>query len=294
MSVRRGYAAAVITAPVVIAPTRVDLARSTLTPGLRTIAVLTPTRAISVQGQQHAHRSLPRASNGFSLLEVTIVVVISGLLLQAVITGQELIQNARVRHIISQQDAVETAFEAFQDRFRAPPGDYNAASVNIDCGAAPCSDGNGNGHIEAGVGGAPHEEILAWQHLGAAGFLEGPFYITGAGNSSPSPGNTPRNIFGGYLEIGYDNLFGYSGNASPRHTIKTGNHVPASVLAEVDRKADDNKPGSGRFQFSTYAADGAAPPIGGSPTGCTDADTPTAAWIARDGSDNCGAATLVR
>lgn len=63
------------------------------------------------------------ASQGFTLLEVGLVLVIIGLLFESVIMGQELILNTRVRDIISQQSAAETAFLAFQDRFRTLPGD---------------------------------------------------------------------------------------------------------------------------------------------------------------------------
>jgi hypothetical protein len=230
---------------------------------------------------------------GLSLVETAIMLVILGLTIEFVLRGQELIQNARVRDMMSQQGAAEAAFLAFQDRFRAPPGDYSTASANIDCGSTPCLNGNGNGRIENGTGGAIHEEILAWQHLGAAGFINGRFEMANAGVSAPSPDNTPSNVFGGYLEAATDSMWGYSGNTASRHNIKTGNYVPAAVLAEVDLKIDDGRPGTGRLRFSTYAGAGPAPVIGGTPNGCTDADSASASWLVASGSDNCGAATLL-
>jgi hypothetical protein len=230
---------------------------------------------------------------GLSLVETAIMLVILGLTIEFVLRGQELIQNARVRDMISQQGAAEAAFLAFQDRFQAPPGDYLTASANIDCASTPCLNGNGNGRIENGTGGAIHEEILAWQHLSAASFINSRFQMANAGVSAPAPDNTPSNVFGGYLEAITDNMFGYSGNTASRHNIKTGNYVPAAVLAEVDLKIDDGRPGTGRLRFSTYAGAGAAPVIGGTPNGCTDADSASASWLAAGGSDNCGAATLL-
>ena len=114
---------------------------------------------------------------GFTLLETAIVVVTLGFLMVGVLKGQELIQGARVHSLIAQQDGIKVAFFAFYDRYRALPGDYAAASANISCGASACLNGNGNGHIEAGTGGAIHEEILAWQHLSAAGFLQGNYQM---------------------------------------------------------------------------------------------------------------------
>jgi type II secretory pathway pseudopilin PulG len=227
---------------------------------------------------------------GFTLLEFAVIVVIVGLMIVGVLKGQYLIHNARVHDIIAQQSAAEQAYLTFQDRYRALPGDYAEASVNIGC--APCLNGNGNGRVEAATGGAIHEDILAWHHLTAAGFLRGDYRMPDPAVSVPAPDNTPRNVFGGYLQIVFDSDWGYSANTTARHNIKTGNYVPAEVLAEVDRKIDDGAPGAGRFQFSTYAGTGAAP-VGGTAIGCTNADSIAAVWNARSGSDNCGAATLL-
>jgi len=233
------------------------------------------------------------AARGVTLVETAIMLVMLGLLIEVVIKGQELIQNARVRDMISQQGAAEAAFMAFFDRFQAPPGDYSAASANLSCGASACLNGNGNGRVEPGTGGAIHEEILAWQHMSAAGFINGSFVMASPAIITPAPDNTPSSVYGGYLEAVTDSQWGYSGNTASRHNIKTGNYVPAVVLAEVDRKVDDGRPGTGRFRFSTYAGAGTAPVVGGTPNGCTDADSPSAAWIELSGSDNCGAATLL-
>ena len=76
---------------------------------------------------------MKRNANGFTLIEIAIVLVIIGLLLGGVLKGQELITGARVRNLISQQDGIKAAFFGFQDRFRALPGDYASASTNINC-----------------------------------------------------------------------------------------------------------------------------------------------------------------
>ena len=79
---------------------------------------------------------MKRYSQGFTLIEIAIVLVIIGLLLGGVLKGQELITGARVRNLISQQDGIKAAFFGFQDRYRALPGDYASADTNINCG--PC------------------------------------------------------------------------------------------------------------------------------------------------------------
>ena len=93
----------------------------------------------------HPRRSLrPSANHGLTLVEAAVVLVMLGLLVQVVLQGRELVQNARVRDIIAQQGAAESAFLAFQDRFRALPGDYPNASTNIDCGPSPCLNERGS------------------------------------------------------------------------------------------------------------------------------------------------------
>jgi hypothetical protein len=196
--------------------------------------------------------------------------------------------------VIAQQDAAESAVLAFQDRYRAPPGDYAEASIHIGCDPGPCLNGDGNGRVEPGNAAALREDILAWTHLAAAGFLDNDFSMADPGVMAPSNDNTPSNVFGTYMQIASDQVWGNSANSAQRINIKTGNMVPVEILARVDSKTDDGRPGSGRFQFSTYAAVGAAPATGGSADACTDLDSVEAVWDVLSGQGNCGAATLLR
>jgi prepilin-type N-terminal cleavage/methylation domain-containing protein len=227
---------------------------------------------------------------GFTLVETAIVLVIIGLLIAAVLQGQELIRSARVRSLIGEQDAVSAAVLGFQDRYRALPGDYNDASSTIACSPA-CASGNGNGRIEE-VGAVP-EYILVWTHLAAAGFLNGSFNAA-SGTPSPAADNTPTNAFGGYLQVIFDANWGHSGNSTPRHNVKTGNQIPVELVADIDRKTDDGLPTSGRFQFSPYVANGPALEWGGTDTSCTNQDfaLPDTVWNQASGQSNCGGATL--
>jgi prepilin-type N-terminal cleavage/methylation domain-containing protein len=238
---------------------------------------------------------MPPRNCGFTLIEVAMVLVIVGLLLGSVVTGQQLIRNAKVRNLIVQQDGAKTAFFAFQDRYRALPGDYRQASTNINCGALPCPNGDGNGRIEAPNSGAMHEEILAWMHLSAAGFLNGSYAMSSAAVTTPGPDNTPRNPFGTYMQLAFDGLWGKDSNRAgpvPRHSVKTGNEVPVEFIAEVDRKIDDGMPYSGAFQFSTYSGVGTAPAIGGAGN-CTTSDADNGIWNEPPSQPNCGAASLL-
>lgn len=196
---------------------------------------------------------------GFTLIEIAIVLVIIGLLLGGILKGQELITNARVRNLISQQDGIKAAFFGFQDRYRALPGDYTLATTNIPAVStnAACGSGNGNGNGQ--VGSANAENILAWDHLSKAGFITGSFTCGGA---TESPTSAPTNPYTRYYQLIYDNVYA---DAAPtaRHNVKTGNLVPSDILAEVDRKVDDGNAQSGTFRFSNYGGNTGAAALTG-------------------------------
>jgi hypothetical protein len=222
------------------------------------------------------------------------VLVIIDLLLGGVLKGQELITSARVRNLISQQDGIKAAFFGFQDRFRALPGDYTAATTNIS-GAG--GNGNGNGQIE--TGGAvvnaskPQEDVLTWDHLSRSGFINGSYTFAAAPTDTP-PSN-PKNPYSIYLQLVYDNLWGAAGNTIVKHNLKTGGQIPVDILAEVDRKIDDGLPYNGGFQFSPYAPAGATAPVVGATSAapnCVNTSTVPPSWTTTSGSANCGAASL--
>jgi prepilin-type N-terminal cleavage/methylation domain-containing protein len=224
-----------------------------------------------------------KRARGFTLIEIAIVLVIVGLLLGGVLKGQELITSARVRNLITQQQGIKAAFFGFQDRYRALPGNYASADVNMVCGAIPCAKGDGNGRIDAPNAGGTHEELIAWNHLSAAGFVNGSFTFT-TGDAAPNDTNSPKNPYSIYMQLSYDNNYG-SGTPPNKHNVKTGGQIPVEIIAEVDRKIDDGQPYSGAFQFSTYAPAGATAP---SATACVTGTN----WNILRGETNCAAANL--
>ena len=221
-------------------------------------------------------------NSGFTLIEIAIVLVIIGLLLGGVLKGQELINNAKVRNIISQQDSYKAAFFAFQDRFRALPGDYAQAGANIPGISTATQQGDGNSQIED-TGCA--ESVVAWAHLTRAGFISGNFAGTCTGTPA-STENSPTNAYGGVVQIIFDASF--AGSTTSAHNVKTGNLVPANIIGEIDRKIDDGFPTSGIFRFSAWSVGtGTAPTVGD----CVSSDT-TPAWKSTSGTTNCGGAYL--
>ncbi len=215
-----------------------------------------------------------RKQRGFTLIEIAIVLVIIGLLLGGILQGQSLIDSARVRNLISQEDGIKAAFYGFQDRYRALPGDFTQATTQI---AGASQDGDGNGQITG------TEAIAVWDHLSHAGFITGTYTY----NATQSNTTTPTNPWGAYYELIYDNNYvDSSGTASARHNLKTGNKVPVNVIAELDRKVDDGNALRGTIRFSAYAGSGTGPAA----ASCY--DTTSGVWSVSGGDANCGAAIL--
>lgn len=216
-----------------------------------------------------------RPQQGFTLLEIAIVLVILGLLLGGMMKGQELISSARVRNLIALQDGIKAAYYGFEDRYRALPGDYLHAVQNIPNVAG---SGNGNGRIE--VGGTPFENLLVWDHLSNAGFLNQGFSASGA--ASYSPATSPANAYGAYIDIVYDNAYADLIAPATRHSVKTGNQLPVELVAEMDRKIDDGNAASGGFRGS--------PSYGGG--GLNVCWNSSGRWLLDNAYPNCGAANF--
>ncbi|KKB96883.1 hypothetical protein SZ25_00019 [Candidatus Arcanobacter lacustris] len=97
-------------------------------------------------------------NKGFTLIELSIVMVIIGLIIGGILTGRELIFAANNKAIITQVTNYKTAVQTFQMKYQALPGDMVNASRFI---AQPstyvvnCFDGNGDGLILYTYSGTP-------------------------------------------------------------------------------------------------------------------------------------------
>lgn len=164
--------------------------------------------------EHNKSKKLPHRGNqrGFSLVELSIVLVILGLLTGGILGGQALIKAAELRSVNKDVETFLIATHAFRDKYRALPGDMpnatrfwgaqagstddgrDATCAALDesspaTGTATCN-GNGNGVIAnygSSGGSEKYETFRAWQHLSNAGLINGQY--TGVTN-----GNTPNNI----------------------------------------------------------------------------------------------------
>lgn len=116
----------------------------------------------------HSHRL-----QGFTLLELTMVLVIIGLLASAVLVGRELVTASQIRATIAQVEQFNAAVNTFRGKYEYLPGDIladKAAALNLTSRSGNPGHGDGNGQIEGCAAGATDpgcEVLLFWQDLAA-------------------------------------------------------------------------------------------------------------------------------
>jgi prepilin-type N-terminal cleavage/methylation domain-containing protein len=122
----------------------------------------------------------PFSRHGFTLIELSIVLVIIGLIVGGVLVGYDLIKAAELRSVVRQIESTNTAASAFRLKYNAIPGDMRNATdfwgAKADCSPpAPTTDkttcdGNGNRMLE---GTMEIESFCFWQHLSNAELIPG-------------------------------------------------------------------------------------------------------------------------
>ncbi len=154
---------------------------------------------------------------GFSLVELSIVLVILGLLTGGILAGRSLIRASELRSVGTDLGKFQTSVAAFRDRYFALPGDMANAidfwgAVHADPGTcrATASNGtltcNGTGTGTLGtVDGVTNSELFHfWIQLANAGLIEGSYTgiraVAGQFDSSTPGLNVPASRMnnGGY------------------------------------------------------------------------------------------------
>jgi len=130
---------------------------------------------------------MQRYARGFTLIELSIVLVIIGLIVGGVLVGRDLIRSAELRSVIADIERFNTAANTFIGKYNCVPGDCANATtffgtwascsggLGIPPGQGTCN-GNGDGKVVwsttgAGVFGAYDETTLFWQQLSLAGLI---------------------------------------------------------------------------------------------------------------------------
>jgi prepilin-type N-terminal cleavage/methylation domain-containing protein len=97
---------------------------------------------------------------GFTLVELSIVMVIIGLIVAGITSINAFRARAKLRSLIVELETYRGAFEEFKDRYQAVPGDM----INATDYWSGATNGNGDGLM-----GGNAEIVGAWNHIGATG-----------------------------------------------------------------------------------------------------------------------------
>lgn len=223
------------------------------------------------------------AQSAFSLVELSIVLVILGLLTGGILAGQSLIRAAELRAVSTEYQRYMTAAATFRDKYFALPGDFRDATrfwgfagttaapgcvsqsgITTVTNPGTC-DGNGNGNIGGGAAGGTGEAFQMWRHMALAGLIEGDYTgLHGAtvadehdrGINCPAAKMSnglwgmwwTTDIFAG---SGYDYAINGAGNTFLFGGEMAAYHPNTSILRpeeawNIDTKMDDGKPATGR------------------------------------------------
>jgi prepilin-type N-terminal cleavage/methylation domain-containing protein len=134
--------------------------------------------------------------SGFTLVEIAIVLVIIGLLLGGILKGQELINSAKVKNLANDFRTVPTYIYAFQDKFKALPGDDAQVVAHVAGSTLGTGGTAGNGVIEGAWNAGETttvESNVFWQHVRLANLAAGPTAL--------AAGFGPTNAVGGRIGI---------------------------------------------------------------------------------------------
>lgn len=226
-----------------------------------------------------------RSQKGFTLIEMSIVLVIIGLIIGGILKGQEIVESSRSKNVLSEIERIRAATNTFVDRYKALPGDFRLAqdpTPNIAriTTSAQVVNGNGDGIVNgasvpttadgiarltggaAGTAGSA-ENVPFFTHLAAAKLIGGvtisnaaqtTFGETSAVPAAAFPGTGFTLVYGSYNEV--------PGAELTAHWLRLHKGTPqvpaaglmAKQLQQIDVRIDDGLPANGAVRSGLAVA----------------------------------------
>lgn len=206
-------------------------------------------------------------TSGFTLIEVSIVLVIIGLLVSGALVGVDLIKRAEVRSFVAQVEKYQAAVNTFRVKYNGLPGDIAAVSASrfgMQARSGLPGQGDGNnvweGCSASAVGTSTVfgcETALVWRDLSFSNLIDASFASATDALTEVVPGDRPLYFpqlklgtanYLTALSINGRNFFFISGIASTDssgvYSLQT--NMNALDAYSVDSKLDDGRPTQGK------------------------------------------------
>lgn len=234
-------------------------------------------------------------NRGFTLVELSIVLVIVGLVVGGVLVGRDLIESARIRSQISQFERIGSASNTFRSKFNALAGDLgDQKAVDVGLFTVGGSGTHNNGIIDDQASfntiHTPFDEsLIFFYHLTQASLLEPSFRSDRDSAGACYAYSTATPAFGFYKPVlndksglialtasGVQWLYLGLANCSVGNVFfNTGDAsgvIPARQAFILDQKLDDGIPSTGTVRAGRSRS--FCPEVG---TSCLDARPDTTA-----------------
>jgi prepilin-type N-terminal cleavage/methylation domain-containing protein len=214
-------------------------------------------------------------TSGFTLIELSIVIVIIGLIVGGVLVGKDLITASEIRAQISQIEKYQTAVNTFRLKYGALPGDMknaDATAFGFDTRATGQGDGDGNGILQASLnncnassdsGGlfmGDGETLQFWVDLSKSQLIDGSFskanwsvssttdqkiYLPVAKINNAAYVYIHSNLGKNYFTINRVDLIDPSNDCIYYNTPLYHHAITVTQAYNIDKKIDDGVPNLG-------------------------------------------------
>ena len=149
----------------------------------------------------------------FSLIELSIVLIIIGLLVAGITGGASLIESAKMRNFINEVNSWKQALYTFKVKYGRLPGDLNNDGFNgAWCGGDSCPNGTGKAGESYSINSFSSPYNNKAQKSDAGAYIE--LYLNGIIDFEPTPDDfhAPTTKFFSDLPWTFHQIIGYSKN----------------------------------------------------------------------------------